>query len=38
VNHTVEFKALNETTDVDVPARVIDWLEGVAAEALEATA
>ena len=27
VNHTVEFKALNETTDVDVPAAVVDWLE-----------
>lgn len=27
VNHTVEFKALNDTTDIDVPARVIDWLE-----------
>ncbi|MEF8775458.1 MAG: lysine biosynthesis protein LysX [Haloarculaceae archaeon] len=27
VNHTVEFKALNEVTDVDVPSRVVDWLE-----------
>ena len=27
VNHTVEFKALNATTDVDVPAAVVDWLE-----------
>ncbi|KYH26962.1 alpha-aminoadipate--LysW ligase LysX [Halalkalicoccus paucihalophilus] len=27
VNHTVEFKALNEVVDVDVPARVVDWLE-----------
>ncbi|EMA40215.1 lysine biosynthesis protein LysX [Halococcus hamelinensis] len=27
VNHTVEFKALTEATDVDVPARVVDWLE-----------
>jgi len=27
VNHTVEFKALNEVTDVDLPARVVDWLE-----------
>ena len=27
VNHTVEFKALNEVTDVDVPAAVVDWLE-----------
>jgi [lysine-biosynthesis-protein LysW]--L-2-aminoadipate ligase len=27
VNHTVEFKALDEATDVDVPARVVDWLE-----------
>jgi [lysine-biosynthesis-protein LysW]--L-2-aminoadipate ligase len=27
VNHTVEFKALNEVSDVDVPATVVDWLE-----------
>ncbi|CAI50720.1 putative glutamate--argW ligase [Natronomonas pharaonis DSM 2160] len=27
VNHTVEFKALNEVTDVDVPSVVVDWLE-----------
>ena len=27
VNHTVEFKALNEVTDVDVPGAVVDWLE-----------
>ncbi|OYR53431.1 lysine biosynthesis protein LysX [Halorubrum halodurans] len=27
VNHTVEFKALTEASDVDVPARVVDWLE-----------
>ncbi|MWV63531.1 lysine biosynthesis protein LysX [Halorubrum sp. JWXQ-INN 858] len=27
VNHTVEFKALNEASDVDVPAAVVDWLE-----------
>ncbi|SIR50892.1 [lysine-biosynthesis-protein LysW]---L-2-aminoadipate ligase [Haladaptatus litoreus] len=27
VNHTVEFKALNEAVDVDVPAEVVDWLE-----------
>jgi [lysine-biosynthesis-protein LysW]--L-2-aminoadipate ligase len=27
VNHTVEFKALNEVADVDVPGRVVDWLE-----------
>ncbi|MFB6079636.1 MAG: lysine biosynthesis protein LysX [Haloferacaceae archaeon] len=27
VNHTVEFKALDSCTDVDVPARVVDWLE-----------
>ncbi len=27
VNHNVEFKALNDVTDVDVPARVVDWLE-----------
>jgi [lysine-biosynthesis-protein LysW]--L-2-aminoadipate ligase len=27
VNHTVEFKALDEATGVDVPGRVVDWLE-----------
>jgi [lysine-biosynthesis-protein LysW]--L-2-aminoadipate ligase len=27
VNHTVEFKALNEVTGVDVPSVVVDWLE-----------
>ncbi len=27
VNHTVEFKALNEVSTVDVPAAVVDWLE-----------
>ena len=27
VNHTVEFKALNEVVDIDVPAAVADWLE-----------
>jgi len=30
VNHTVEFKALNEVVDVDVPAAVVDWLEATA--------
>jgi len=36
VNHTVEFKALNEVTDVDVPARVVDWLEQKAATEADA--
>jgi [lysine-biosynthesis-protein LysW]--L-2-aminoadipate ligase len=27
VNHTVEFKALNDVSEVDVPAAVVDWLE-----------
>jgi len=27
VNHTVEFKALNDCVDIDVPATVVDWLE-----------
>lgn len=27
VNHTVEFKALDEATTVDVPGVVVDWLE-----------
>ncbi|RDI71802.1 lysine biosynthesis protein LysX [Halopelagius longus] len=39
VNHTVEFKALNEAVDVDVPAEVVDWLEAKADEHVaEATA
>ena len=33
VNHTVEFKALDEAVDVDVPAAVVDWLETKAAAA-----
>ncbi|SEO59766.1 [lysine-biosynthesis-protein LysW]---L-2-aminoadipate ligase [Halogranum amylolyticum] len=38
VNHTVEFKALNDAVgdDVDVPATVVDWLEEKAAEADDA--
>ncbi len=27
VNHTVEFKALNDSVDVDVAGAVVDWLE-----------
>ena len=27
VNHTVEFKALNDAVETDVPAQVVDWLE-----------
>ena len=34
VNHTVEFKALDEVVDVDVPAAVVDWLETKAGEGL----
>jgi [lysine-biosynthesis-protein LysW]--L-2-aminoadipate ligase len=39
VNHTVEFKALNDAVgdSVDVPAVVVDWLEAKAATAAEAT-
>ena len=37
VNHTVEFKALDEVTDVDVPAAVVDWLEA-RARGVEVTA
>ncbi|MFD1598474.1 lysine biosynthesis protein LysX [Halobellus rarus] len=33
VNHTVEFKALNDAVDVDVPAEVVDWLESKAEQA-----
>ena len=36
VNHTVEFKALNEVSDVDVPAAVVDWLESKAASESDA--
>ncbi|QZY00683.1 lysine biosynthesis protein LysX [Halobaculum rubrum] len=36
VNHTVEFKALNEASEVDVPAAVVDWLELKAEAANEA--
>jgi [lysine-biosynthesis-protein LysW]--L-2-aminoadipate ligase len=32
VNHTVEFKALDAATDVDVSAAAVDWLEARAAE------
>ena len=34
VNHTVEFKALDETVDTDVPAAVVDWIETRAVEAV----
>ena len=30
INHTVEFRALNETVPVDVPGAVVEWLESVA--------
>jgi len=35
VNHTVEFKALDAASEVDVPATVVDWLEMKAAEAAD---
>ncbi|QIB72828.1 lysine biosynthesis protein LysX [Halogeometricum borinquense] len=41
VNHTVEFKALNNAVEKDVPAAVVDWLETKAngdAKVAEATA
>ena len=38
VNHTVEFKALDSATDVDVPARVVDWLEAKAAALADGSA
>ncbi|MDZ7731525.1 MAG: lysine biosynthesis protein LysX [Natrialbaceae archaeon] len=31
INHTVEFKALNGSVNVDVPGTVVDWLEDRAA-------
>jgi [lysine-biosynthesis-protein LysW]--L-2-aminoadipate ligase len=36
VNHTVEFKALNDEVDVDVPGAVVDWLETKAEAAVDA--
>lgn len=38
VNHTVEFKALNDTTEVNVPAVVVDWIETKATESVGVTA
>ncbi|MFB6227599.1 MAG: lysine biosynthesis protein LysX [Halobacteriales archaeon] len=38
VNHTVEFKALNDATDTDVPAHVVDWIEEKATETMEVSA
>jgi [lysine-biosynthesis-protein LysW]--L-2-aminoadipate ligase len=37
VNHTVEFKALNDAVDADVPATVVDWLETKVESGTEAT-
>ena len=37
VNHTVEFKSLNDAVDADVPATVVDWLETKAEADAEAT-
>ena len=37
VNHTVEFKALDATVDVDVPATVVDWLEAKTATLADET-
>ncbi|MFB6114395.1 MAG: lysine biosynthesis protein LysX [Halodesulfurarchaeum sp.] len=31
INHTVEFKALDDAVEVDVPGAVVDWLESKAA-------
>ena len=36
VNHTVEFKALNEVSDVDVPAAAVDWLESTVEQEVSA--
>ncbi|MFC4549555.1 MULTISPECIES: lysine biosynthesis protein LysX [Halorussus] len=38
VNHTVEFKALNDAVETDVPAAVVDWLESQAGQTVEVTA
>ncbi len=37
VNHTVEFKALDEVTEVDVAGTVVDWLEETVADTVEVT-
>lgn len=37
VNHTVEFKALNEVVGVDVPSKVADWLEAQVPSEAEVT-
>ena len=36
VNHTVEFKSLNDAVDVDVPAAAVDWLESTVDSETEA--
>ena len=36
VNHTVEFKSLNEAVETDVPAKLVDWLESKVAEEVTA--
>ncbi len=38
VNHTVEYKALNDAVEVDVAAAVVDWLEDKAEESAESPA
>ncbi|QLC33453.1 lysine biosynthesis protein LysX [Halarchaeum sp. CBA1220] len=38
VNHTVEFKALNDAVEADVPGTVVDWLEAKAEQASDAGA
>ena len=35
INHTVEFKALTDAVEVDVPAAVVDWLEEKVAQSTE---
>ncbi|MFC7201071.1 lysine biosynthesis protein LysX [Halospeciosus flavus] len=36
VNHTVEFKALDDAVETDVPGTVVDWLEAKAEAGVEA--
>jgi len=38
INHTVEFKALADAVDVDVPGAVVDWLEQKVAAETESAA
>jgi [lysine-biosynthesis-protein LysW]--L-2-aminoadipate ligase len=38
INHTVEYKALDDAVEVDVPGAVVDWLESLAEKSAGTTA